>query len=117
MLNSNPHHQRGKTSNHRITATSTTPGNPKDQESYRSERFGILHAVMIIEKFYTKYNILELEMTVACDGLETIRIAMDRSTTLSSKYNHFFFFLLVRYPCPHSVFIIGWWNYNPEQRI
>ena len=32
-------------------------------------------------------------------------------------YNLFFFLILVRSPWPHSVFIIGWWNSNPEQRL
>ena len=54
-----------------------------------SELSGILHIIMIIEKLYAKFAIIEGAVTVSCNGLDYIRMAMDKNTSFSRKPNHF----------------------------
>ena len=54
-----------------FTATSTTPGQTKDREAYRSETSGLLQAIIIVEKICKKQKILEGKIMAACDGLES----------------------------------------------
>ena len=78
-----------KSSLHGISASSTTPGHPKDQEAYRGELSGLLHTVMIVESQCDKYNIKEGEITAACNGINSIIIYMDRYTYFFSRSNNF----------------------------
>ena len=79
----------GKISHPRITATSKTSGNPEDQEAYRSELSGIIHTITIIGKICSKFNIIEAEITAACDGMDAIIMAMDKYTYFSIKSENF----------------------------
>ena len=70
---------------HRISAISTTPGHPEYQEVYISELSGLLQNVMIFKSLCEKYNIKEGETISACDGIDAIRMAMDRYTSFSTR--------------------------------
>ena len=75
---------------HQIATSCTCPGLPKDQDAYRSELAGIFHVVSIVEEISQKFNILEGKITITCDGLNTIKKAMDIETRypcLSNKFN------------------------------
>ena len=69
----------------RISATITTTGHTEDQEAYRSKLSGILNFIIIIDNICTKFNITEGEITAVCDGLDVIRMAMEKFTSFSIK--------------------------------
>ena len=65
---------------HKITATCTSTGQLKYQDSYISEPTGIFHVVSIAEEIVWKFNIIEGAITIVCDGLNAIKKAMGSET-------------------------------------
>ena len=74
---------------HRIEASCTTPGLPRDQDAYISDIPGILHVLKIVASLKAKFNITEGSITLGWNGLDDIRMALDQFSSLSWISNHF----------------------------
>ena len=75
---------------HIIEASCTTPGLPRDKDAYKSEISGILHVVKIVESLTAKFNITEGLITLGCNGLNAIQMAIDQLSSFSCTSNHFY---------------------------
>ena len=59
-----------------IAAYCTSPEHTKYQDAYRGKLVVIFHMVTIVEEISIKFNISEREISMACDGLITIKKSM-----------------------------------------
>ena len=74
---------------HIIEASCATPGFPRDQDAYRSKILGVIHVVKIVEILIAKFNITERSITLGCDGLDAILMALDQFSSFTFTSNHF----------------------------
>ena len=74
---------------HRITATSTSPGEDNIQDAYRAELTGIYTIVTLVEGICEYHCINRGSITIACDGIEALKKAMDQDTYFSCQSNQY----------------------------
>ena len=74
---------------HIIESSCATPGFPRDQDAYRSKISGVIHVVKIVEILIAKFNITERSITLGCDGLDAIRMDLEKLSSFYCTSNYF----------------------------
>jgi hypothetical protein len=72
-----------------VTGTNFVPGRSDDQSSYRSEAAGMFSIVIFVNLIVEYYEIQEVTIEVACDGIEALRAISRESQTPQSGSNSF----------------------------
>ncbi len=78
----------GCTAENRIYGAGKTPGMETDHSAYRSELFGLWGILMSLHQFTTEHQIVEGQVTVACDGLSALRKAQANHLTEPSEAHY-----------------------------
>lgn len=73
----------------RVSATCLTPGHQDDHDPYRAKLSGILMIICVVERICVVFGIVHGQVTIACDGLEAIKKAVDSCTHYSCRSNQF----------------------------
>eukprot|EP00957_Ditylum_brightwellii_P065056 4934651-Ditylum_brightwellii.AAC.2 len=69
----------------RVFGTCLTPGSDEEQEAYSRELSGLYAIVAAVTMIFDHYNIQDGAITVACDGIEALKKAMDENTSYSCR--------------------------------
>ena len=65
------------------------PGNPSDQNAYRSELTGLYGMAIMIEAICKFHSVTQGKVEIGCDGLQALRNATHNTDIINPKYPHF----------------------------